>query len=284
MSRTSLLWATALLAAVGLLAAPQWCQSADENKPAADATNSATEVDKPSVGAKCPVPATVKPPSVTSWGTVLPIEQAIEEALDSPAEVEFLETPLPDAMGWLESQHHIQIEIDTRALEDVGLVSTDLLITKSLKDISLRSALNLMLRGHDLTYAIQDEVLLITTPEEAETRLTTRVYPVGDLLVPQCKSAQFSGGGDMLIDVITTTLAPATWGEVGGAGSIAGASFGNVPALVISQTQDVHREIASLLKLLRTAAAEGPKSASVQSTTEDADAAPPENLHSGGYL
>ena len=41
----------------------------------------------------------------------------------------------------------------------------------------------LMLRELNLTYMIQDEVLLITTPEEADARLTTKVYPVADLVV-----------------------------------------------------------------------------------------------------
>ena len=38
-----------------------------------------------------------------------------------------------------------------------------------------------MLREMNLTYVIQDEVLLITTPEEADSRLVTKVYPVADL-------------------------------------------------------------------------------------------------------
>ena len=36
----------------------------------------------------------------------------------------------------------------------------------------------------DLTYVIRDEVLLITTPEEAEAQLSVRVYPVADLVIP----------------------------------------------------------------------------------------------------
>ena len=39
-----------------------------------------------------------------------------------------------------------------------------------MKGITLRSALRLMLHELSLTYIIQDEVLLITTPEEAESR------------------------------------------------------------------------------------------------------------------
>ena len=38
---------------------------------------------------------------------------------------------------------------------------------------ALRSALRLMLKQHQLTYIIQNEVLMITTPDQAATRLRT---------------------------------------------------------------------------------------------------------------
>ena len=34
----------------------------------------------------------------------------------------------------------------------------------------------------ELTYIIKDEVLLITTPDIASEELTTKLYPVGDLV------------------------------------------------------------------------------------------------------
>ncbi len=62
------------------------------------------------------------------------------------------------------------------------------------------------------------------------------------------------GGGaqadfDTLIELITTTVKPQTWDEVGGPGSIS--EFPNNLSLVISQTQDVHEEIVDLLEQLR---------------------------------
>ena len=52
-----------------------------------------------------------------------------------------------------------------------------------------------------------------------------------------------------LIELITTTIKPQTWDEVGGPGSIQ--SFSNNLSLVISQTEDVHQAIADLLEQLR---------------------------------
>ena len=48
-----------------------------------------------------------------------------------------------------------------------------------------------MLRDLGLTYVVQDEVLQITTPDVAEQRLVTKVYPVADLVIP----IQTMGGG-----------------------------------------------------------------------------------------
>jgi len=54
---------------------------------------------------------------------------------------------------------------------------------------------------------------------------------------------------DTLIELITSTIAPDTWDEVGGPGAIE--SFATNLSLVISQTQDVHDQIADLLEQLR---------------------------------
>ncbi len=54
---------------------------------------------------------------------------------------------------------------------------------------------------------------------------------------------------DSLIDLIVSTIQPTSWDEVGGPGSIR--EFPTNLSLVISQTQEVHEEIADLLEQLR---------------------------------
>ena len=80
------------------------------------------------------------------------------------------------------------------------------------------------------------------------------------------------GGGqqadfDSLIELITSTIQPTTWDEVGGPGSIA--EFATNLSLVISQTQEVHEQIADLLEQLRRLqdCRSRSKSASSRSTT-----------------
>ena len=57
-----------------------------------------------------------------------------------------------------------------------------------------------MLKELSLTYMIKDEVLLITTPEEADNELFTKVYPVADLVlpIPQGMGGMMGGMGGMM--------------------------------------------------------------------------------------
>ncbi len=69
-------------------------------------------------------------------------------------------------------------------------------MTLDVDSVSLRTALRLMLRPLDLTYVVQDEVLMITTVEVASQEIVTAVYPLGDLLLPaQSTGASGSIGG-----------------------------------------------------------------------------------------
>jgi general secretion pathway protein D len=54
---------------------------------------------------------------------------------------------------------------------------------------------------------------------------------------------------DSLTELITSTIAPQSWQEVGGPGAITG--YENNLSLVVSQTQEVHEQIADLLEQLR---------------------------------
>ena len=123
-----------------------------------------------------------------------PVEKKIEEALKQPTQIEFVETPLKDVVDYLKDLHHIEIQLDSAALKDAG-VDESTTVTRNIKGISLRSALKLLLDDLQLTYVIHDEVLLITSPTKAESDeyMTTKVYPVADLVLP-IKDFGFMGG------------------------------------------------------------------------------------------
>jgi hypothetical protein len=101
-------------------------------------------------------------------------------------------------------------------------------------------------------------VLLITTHEEAENRLITKVIDVSDLVVCRDTKGEHWDDYNTLTDMIASTIKPTSWDQVGGAASIVGASFGKAKVVVISQTYDVHQEIAKLLAEIRMLAKKSP--------------------------
>lgn len=127
-------------------------------------------------------------------------EKRIIAALDDESSCNFADTPLADAIQFLATQHEIPILLENAALEAAG-AAVDSPVTLTLSGVPLRSVLNIMLKPLSLTYVIQDNVMFITTIDDANQRLQTRVYPVGDLAAqitpPQTGGAlnQGLGGG-----------------------------------------------------------------------------------------
>jgi len=122
-----------------------------------------------------------------------PNEEKIYEALEKPIEpLEFNETPLRDVIAQLQDSQGIPVQADLRALEDFG-VDLDTPITgTTVPGASLRSSLKRLLEPVDLTYLVQDDVMLITTRDKAAENLILKVYPVGDLVIPV---SPINGGG-----------------------------------------------------------------------------------------
>ncbi len=109
-----------------------------------------------------------------------PAEAKIERELAEPTTLDFTETPLAGVVEYLKDLHGIEIQLDTRALEEVGVLA-ETPVTATINGVSLRSALRLLLRRMDLTYVVKDEAIVVTTTEQAAHELVTRAYPVADL-------------------------------------------------------------------------------------------------------
>ncbi len=101
----------------------------------------------------------------------------IRQTLLMPTIMEFVEMPLQDAMSYLKDYHGIQIQLDTKALEEAG-VGSDTPVTRTLNGVPLFMALRLMLDELDLTYAVRGGMLLVTTKEKAASNFELRVYDV----------------------------------------------------------------------------------------------------------
>ncbi|WP_145251209.1 type II secretion system protein GspD [Aeoliella mucimassa] len=257
-----------------------------------------------------------------------PKEIEIEASLRKPVMVRFQNEPLAAVIDDLSKATGVNMVLDLRGLNQEG-VSSDTRVSLNVNgEISLKSALNLILEQFHLGYVVKDEVLKITSETLKDTEQYTLVYDVADLVIPipnfvpdnnmglqgLINSAHAAmgygagsfghgpmsfvngnnpdpngvvpptalaqpgmgasgaglgspttlpiGGGpggmggaanadfDSLIDLIISTVASDTWVENGGPEAEI-RPFPTNLSLVISQTQDVHEQIADLLEQLR---------------------------------
>ncbi len=243
-------------------------------------------------------------------------EREIERKLNSPVNLNFTNAPLRQVIDDLRAFKAVNIYVDDSALGEKG-ISQDMPVSIKLENISLKSALNLLLHSVHLTYFVKDDVLQITTEDQARGKLEPKVYQVTDLVLavenfgqvgqtapsqlgienvnqpvtgapspvtgpyslnggqpvgaPMGGSLSHGGGAfasdptnsgqpqitkqrsqtneEMLIKLITNTIAPRSWGEQGGPGTIE--YFPLTMSLVINQTPDIQDQVADLLAALR---------------------------------
>lgn len=167
-----------------------------------------------------------------------PAEQKIEAVLEEMTEVDLIDVPLSDAMDYFADIHNIRIVIDEVALAEIG-VPTDEPVNILVSEVSLRSALNQILRPKHLAAIIRDEVLQVTAQEVADAHTETRVYDI---------RALGSLPGDQLAEIVESSVPGADWESIDGSGGAVSALEG---ALVVRQTQAAHREIVDLLSQLK---------------------------------
>ena len=230
--------------------------------------------------------------------------------------LDYKDTPLKQILDDLQVTTGVNIVPDEPALNEAG-ISLDKPVTMKLEGVALKSALNLLLHQVHLTYVIGDEVLKVTTEDQARGRMEVKTYQVLDLImaVPDAnannanpilkaagqlpadnpnlmlnQSTPYLGLNSMagpstpmsqsqlvlhngaaassssatptvtkqnpkgtlqeeLIRLIMNTIAPQTWRDMGGQGTIDYYPLGM--ALVINQTPDIQEQVADLLAALR---------------------------------
>ena len=180
--------------------------------------------------------------------------------------VAFDQTPIEEALRFLQNVSGVPIVVDWPALELAGVEkSTE--ISLELRDVPLRKVLQLALDTaspfEPLTFYLEDGLLHVTTLAEADADLVTRVYDIRDLIVEvpdfDVGDADLGGGGggglgngnggggdegggseeeraQQIIDLIVQTVRPDVWAVNGGTARIA-FFRGN---LVVTAPRSVH--------------------------------------------
>ncbi|MEX2175187.1 MAG: permease prefix domain 1-containing protein [Pirellulaceae bacterium] len=124
----------------------------------------------------------------------------LREKLEQRIDAEFVEQPLNDVLAHLSDETGIQFLVKHKSLEEIGLDSISP-VTMSLKQVRLSTLLELMLEPLDLVYVEKDDLLLVTTKEDAETTMEVRVYDCRDLVaMPTVAQAQAAQAGRMGMD------------------------------------------------------------------------------------
>lgn len=198
-------------------------------------------------------------------GTEPTHEQRILKLLEKPLTFDLHAMPLAQFAKWFTAETQVPIVLDGKALEGAG-IGADTPIFFQQKNYRSVSGLNQILKDMALGWTIDEDVLRISTRDELDYRLVTRVYNVLDIVTfaevnakttfrPRPLQDLFRHGecataSQPLVDIVTSTcgvIYPG-WKPEGGWGSARMLPTG---LLAVSQTMENHWEIERLLNTLR---------------------------------
>ena len=108
---------------------------------------------------------------------------AIEAKLKDTISLNVDKQPLSEAITFLQNYTGLNVVLDPKALNDEGLTSAAP-VSLTVNNVQLKTALKLLLRPLGLTYRVEDEVLLITSPSASTAQMYPHTYYVGDLIMP----------------------------------------------------------------------------------------------------
>jgi hypothetical protein len=185
--------------------------------------------------------------------------------------LDFKDVPLEDALGFVRDYANLNIVVDAEVF--TKLSEDQLRINIKVKDLTLKSALKLMLGGRDLTATYKEGVLMVIPKDKANKSVTTRVYDVRDLLFkiqdfpgPKVELTAPSSGGtpltgatfsveeepksviseEFITEIVKSNTGEGAWDE----NPNASVTLTN-GLLIVTQSKKVHGEVEKLLQMLR---------------------------------
>ncbi len=204
---------------------PKVTRPAPEDEPQEDDEPEESVAASPSPEASVPVKVDVRARLADRW-----------------PEVSLPAVPLIDAVRLIGRMSTLRIALDLDALDEVGAGPRGP-VTMRLKNATTDEILAAIASQRGLEPVVVDDRVVLTLPQEERSRLRAAKYDVSDLL-----RGQASAGTDLAV-VVRTLVAPASWQQAGGQGTVevAGGS------LVVQQTGPVHRQVQSFCRKLRLA-------------------------------
>ncbi len=199
-----------------------------------------------------------------------PVKKIKDQIASIKITLDFTNAKLEEVIAYFQEYSGLNFHLDSDARAKEG---EDSKVTIKLKDVTLKTALKLILNPRDLACVYRDGVLLIASKAKLGSLTVTRVYDVRDLLfrlrdfagprveltVPGGAGAALAGASftleeepkgelteEFLTDLIKTNTGERSWDDS------SATSISQINGLlVISQSKPVHEEIRRLLDLLR---------------------------------
>jgi hypothetical protein len=178
-------------------------------------------------------------------------EKAILEALAKPVSIKAKDSAFGDVMSFLSDSIGLTITLDKSDLADAQVTSdTPVTIQTPAKGMQARTVLRSLLGQLGLSYVVQGGEIRVVSQTKARELMTTKVYPIGDLVQgvgafgnsvrwgPYNSQAQAQENAQAIVDTIEKQLAPDSWRSRGGEGSV---TF-HYPSmsLIVRQSAEVH--------------------------------------------
>ena len=176
---------------------------------------------------------TIANPNLPDQGIYQAEKLACLQTMEQSVTANFADTPLTDVVEYLVRQIDLPIFLDVVAIEEAGLL-TDEPVSFLMSGKSLATTLRLMLSEFELTTVIRSGMLFITTVEVANENLHSVVYDVRKIQ-----------DTSQLLEAVPA-LTSGLWAERDGSGGEMSLTENGL--LVVRQTEETHREIASVLK------------------------------------
>lgn len=165
--------------------------------------------------AEPPAKTAAKAVNSPSAGTLVTDDERNAEVrakLAKRTNIEFIETPLNQVLDFLRDAAEVQIHLRTRALDEVG-IGQDIPLTLNLQDVSVATALELMLDDLQLDYAVDRGLVIVSTPDDLQAKMVVRAYGLQPLL-PDSAPEDIDRQAGRLAGILAAQVAPDTWGTV----------------------------------------------------------------------
>jgi serpin B len=175
------------------------------------------------------------------------VGKRLARQVSQPADFELKDASFNQFAEILESKLKIPVLVDVRGLREQGIVVESLKLNFKRANVSIRSALDMILAENELEWIVEHEAVWITTRDHATTALETRLYDISD----RDAFDDLVFEDEQLFELITSLVCPTSWEAVGGAGSIKSIHSSDLDVVVISQTRRAHEGIEDLFAELR---------------------------------